>query len=83
MSTVSAEPGYYDLRALAAYSCCSIRWLRDRLVDHNHPLPHHRVEGKLLIRREDFDQWIAHYRRDRPANLLNEVVKGVIEQVAS
>jgi hypothetical protein len=56
------KTGYFDLQALAAFSCCSVRWLRDRLADGTHPLPYHRVEGKLLVKREDFDRWIDHYR---------------------
>ena len=57
-----ADP-YLSLRALADYSGCSVRWLRDRLTDPHHPLAHYRVEGKLLVRRSDFDHWIAQYRR--------------------
>ena len=53
---------YLSLRALATYSGCSIRWLRDRLVDSVHPLPCYRVEGKILVRRSDFDEWMAWYR---------------------
>jgi Helix-turn-helix domain len=55
---------YLSLRALAAYSGCSIRWLRDRLVESTHPLPCYRVEGKILVRRSDFDAWIARYRSE-------------------
>ena len=76
--TSCAQTGYFDLRTLAGYSCCSVRWLRDRLVDRNHPLPHHRIEGKLLVKKEDFDQWIAGYRQERPADELEEVVSGVV-----
>lgn len=72
------QPGYFDLKTLAAYSCCSVRWLRDRLVDNAHPLPHHRVEGKLLVKREDFDQWISRFRHDRPADELDQIVDGVM-----
>ena len=53
---------YLSLRALGTYSGCSIRWLRDRLVDASHSLPCYRVEGKILVRRSDFDEWIAWYR---------------------
>jgi hypothetical protein len=53
---------YLSLRALATYSGCSIRWLRDRLVDASHPLPCYRVEGKVLVRRSEFDVWIARFR---------------------
>jgi hypothetical protein len=57
-----ADP-YLSLRALADYSGCSVRWLRDRLTDPHHPLAHYRVEGKLLVRRSEFDAWLARYRR--------------------
>ncbi len=53
------EPGYFDLQALAAYSSCSVRWLRDRLVDRLRPLPHYRIEGKILVKREEFDHWLS------------------------
>jgi hypothetical protein len=53
---------YLSLRALGTYSGCSIRWLRDRLVDASHPLPCYRVEGKVLVRRSEFDVWIARFR---------------------
>ncbi|MBI3455459.1 MAG: helix-turn-helix domain-containing protein [Candidatus Rokubacteria bacterium] len=58
-----ADP-YLTLRALAAYSGCSIRWLRDRLTDPHHPLPCFRLPGgKLLVRRSEFDAWLARYQR--------------------
>lgn len=74
----SHQPGYLDLKGLAVYASCSVRWLRDRLVDRVHPLPHHRVEGKLLVKREDFDRWISQYRQDRIADDLEDVVTGVL-----
>lgn len=75
-----SKTGYFDLQALAAFSCCSVRWLRDRLADRTHPLPYHRVEGKLLVKKEDFDQWITQYRQNRPDE-LDAVVNGVVDQV--
>lgn len=71
-------PGYFDLQALAAYSSCSVRWLRDRLADRTHPLPYHRVEGKLLVRREDFDQWITHYRIWQQAQGMDQMVEDIL-----
>jgi Helix-turn-helix domain len=76
-----SKTGYFDLQALAGYSCCSVRWLRDRLVDRTHPLPHHRVGGKLLVKKEDFEQWISQYRQERPADELEGVVNGVLAKV--
>lgn len=61
--TTPLDP-YLSLRALATYSGCSVRWLRDRLTDLHHPLPHYRLPGgKALVRRSDFDAWLARYRR--------------------
>ncbi|MBI4271555.1 MAG: hypothetical protein HY615_14565 [Candidatus Rokubacteria bacterium] len=55
---------YLSLKALAAYSSLSTRTLRSFI---NRPpaeaLPCYRVtEGKLLVRRSEFDAFIAQYR---------------------
>jgi hypothetical protein len=58
---------FLTLKALAEYSDCSVRWLRDRLEDPDHPLPHYRVgapgSGRplILVRRSDFDAWMHTY----------------------
>lgn len=57
----NADP-YLDLRALARYSCLSVRKLREHLQSPAHPLPHFRVGGKVLVRISEFDRWIATYR---------------------
>lgn len=64
ISLASPADPYLPLRALADYSGCSVRWLRDRLTDPHHPLPCFRLPGgKILVRRSDFDAWLARYRR--------------------
>jgi excisionase family DNA binding protein len=68
---------YLSLRALASYSGLSVRKLRDCLGDPFKPLPHYRVGGKILVRRSDFDAWIARYRMTGRAdvdNIVNEVL---------
>lgn len=75
------DPGYFDLKALASYSCCSIRWIRDRLVDRTQPLPHYRIEGKILVKRDDFDRWIRQFLIDQPADEMDDVVSGVLAQL--
>ncbi|MGC3973910.1 MAG: hypothetical protein QM771_05940 [Nitrospira sp.] len=66
MSSVTAQdqlmPGYLDLKSLAVYSSCSVRWLRDRLTDSAVPLPFYRVGGKILVSKADFDAWMASFR---------------------
>ncbi len=60
--SVPLDP-YLSLNALATYSGLSVRTLRTYLGHVSHPLPHYRVGGKILIRRSEFDAWIAAYRR--------------------
>lgn len=81
MKAQPPTPGYFDLQALAMYSCCSVRWLRDRLVDRLHPLPHYRVEGKILVKREEFDVWLSTSRVVSPAEELDDIVDSVLAQV--
>jgi hypothetical protein len=76
------QPGYFDLKTLAAYSCCSVRWLRDRLVDRVHPLPHYRVGGKLLVKRDEFDSWMRAHRIGSLTTQLNEIVESVVAKVS-
>jgi hypothetical protein len=75
------ESGYFDLQALAAYSCCSVRWLRNRLVDHHQPLPHYRVGGKILVKCEEFDRWMMKHRTMQSASNLAELVESVVSQI--
>lgn len=57
-----AQDAYLSLRALAAYASLSVRTLR-ALLDHPvHPLPHYRPGGKILVRRGEFDAWMAGFR---------------------
>jgi len=75
------HPGYFDLKTLATYSCSSVRWLRDRLVDRTHPLPHYRVGGKLLVKRDEFESWMAAYRVLCPSDELSQIVESVVADI--
>ena len=78
--TTPMDP-YLSLRALAQYSTCSVRWLRDRLVDPFHPLPAYRLPGgKILVRRSEFDGWMIQYRQvGRPdvEQVVSTVLRGL------
>src|SRR5262249_29976393 len=71
---------YLSLRALATYSGLSVRTLRQYLADPAHPLPHHRVGGKVLVRRSEFDAWMAAYRRVGQAD-VDTLVADVLRDV--
>jgi hypothetical protein len=81
--TTPLDP-YLGLRALATYSGCSVRWLRDRLEAPQTPLPCFRLPpgGRILVRRSDFDAWIARYRQVGRAD-VTAVVQDVLVSLAS
>jgi excisionase family DNA binding protein len=71
---------FLPLRALATYSGLSVRTLRHWLEDPAHPLPCYRVGGKILVRRSEFDAWIARHRqvgRGDVDRLVADALKGL------
>jgi excisionase family DNA binding protein len=61
--TAPADP-YLSLAKLAEYSGLSRRTLR-KFLDRNPPaqaLPCYRLDGKVLVRRSDFDTFMEQYR---------------------
>jgi hypothetical protein len=69
---------FLSLRALAGYSGLGARKLREHLADPVHPLPCYRVGGKILVRRSEFDTWIARYRRVGRAD-VDQLVADVLK----
>src|SRR5215510_3036320 len=74
-------PMYFSLRALAVYSGLSNRTLREYLHDRVHPLPHFRVGGKILVKRDDFDHWVTQFRRVTPAIDVGAIVDDVMRSI--
>jgi excisionase family DNA binding protein len=74
--TTELDP-FLPLRALAAYAGLSVRTLRQYLdLPPDQALPCYRVGGKILVRRSEFDAWVAQYQfRGRPelARTLREI----------
>src|SRR2546425_6520652 len=74
--TTELDP-FLPLRSLAAYAGLSVRTLRQYLdLPPAQALPCYRVGGKILVRRSEFDAWIAQYQyRGRPelARTLREM----------
>ena len=76
VSGIPSDP-FLDLRAIAEYSNLSIRTLARHLGDPEHPLPHYKVRGKILIRRSEFDRWMESFRR-RPQQAVPRLVDEVL-----
>ncbi len=71
---------FLPLKALADYSGLSVRKLREYLTDPAHPLPCYRVGGKIVVRRSEFDAWVAVYRRVGLVDvdgLVSDVLQGL------
>ncbi len=71
---------FLDLKGLSKYSDLSVRKLRDYLGDLRHPLPSYKVGGKILVRRSEFDHWIAAYRQ-RGGAQVDAIVDDVLRSV--
>lgn len=56
-------PGYLSLRALASYSGLSTRTLRRYLTHSFAPLPHYRVQQKILVSPAEFDTWLRQFKQ--------------------
>lgn len=69
---------YLPLTALAVYSGLSVRTLRNCLTDRSHPLACYRVGGKILVRRSDFDRWVAPFRVSPAAVSVDALVDDVV-----
>src|SRR5262245_45440442 len=52
---------YLSLAQLVTYSSLSLRTLNRHLKDPDHPLPHKRVGGRVLVRISEFDAWIDEF----------------------
>ncbi len=68
---------WLSLKGLAGYSGLSVRKLRDCLTRPLCHLPHYRVDGKILVRRSEFDAWMTAFRHTPDVDrLVDEVVAG-------
>jgi len=79
----SLDP-YLTLKAAAEYGGVSVRWLRAALTDPVRPLPCYRPGGKggkVLVRRSDFDAWMAQFRAVGDVD-LDAIVNEVLEDLA-
>lgn len=59
---IRVDDCYMSLRALSVYSGISKRKLDDLRKDPYNPLPTFRVDGKVLVKKSEFDRWMERYR---------------------
>ena len=78
---MTIDPEYLNgSKGVADYASLSVRQARDVIKDP--ALPKYRLNRKtVLVKRSDFDQWIARYREGGEDNseAVNEVVGEVLK----
>ncbi len=57
---------WLSLQGLAAYSALSRRTLQNLINCSQDPLPSYRVGAKILVRRSEYDAWMARRRNRKP-----------------
>lgn len=66
LATTMVRPGthfeWMDLKALTQYACVSERTIREWIHRPDNPLPAVQVDKKILVRRNQFDQWLEAHR---------------------
>ena len=61
-STLTIDREWFSVRQLTAYAAVSERTVRDWLHRTTDALPAVRVDGKILVKRSQFDAWLERHR---------------------
>jgi excisionase family DNA binding protein len=56
---MDADDRYLTIADLAEYSTLSDRTIRRHLTSPTRPIPHYTIGGRVLVRRSEFDAWVA------------------------
>lgn len=66
--------GYVSLAELSVYAGVSLPTIRGWLADPVCPLRHYQPEKKILVKLDEFDEWIARFaNRDAKAEVKQAV----------
>jgi excisionase family DNA binding protein len=78
-SSVKIDREWLSLRQLTEYAAVSERTLREWLHRSTDALPAVRVDGKILVRRSQFDAWLECHRIDPSAQIdVDGIVNGLL-----
>jgi hypothetical protein len=64
MAATASSAVLLDLRGLSAYSSLGVTTLRGYINRRKNPLPHYRLDGKILVKRDAFDRWLESHKVD-------------------
>jgi hypothetical protein len=71
---------YFDLKGLTAYSALSVSTLRGHIRARG--LPAYQVDGKIIVKRSEFDCWVSKYRIHKEQDLKG-IVNDVLREIGS
>ena len=74
----SWEDRYFDLRSLSHYSSLSVSSLRTHIKCNG--LSAFRVQGKIIVKRSEFEKWLEGYRMTESQDLVL-LVDGCIQDL--
>ncbi|MBW1924210.1 MAG: helix-turn-helix domain-containing protein [Deltaproteobacteria bacterium] len=66
--------GYLDLRKLAEYASLSVSSLRGYI--NRGSLPAFKLDGKILVRKDEFDAWVENFRIT-----TRQDINGIVDEV--
>jgi hypothetical protein len=73
VKAISLNDRYLDLAGLAVYSSMSVQSLRTHIRKSN--LPAFRVDGKLFVKRSEYDRWIEAFRLHQEQDIDQKVAE--------
>ena len=70
------QDNYLDIKSLSKYSSLSVSTLRNYLAKQPDPIPSYCVKRKILVKKSDFDAWMARHRThtNTIASIADEVL---------
>jgi excisionase family DNA binding protein len=81
-SNLTIDRGWLSLRELTEYASVSERTLRQWLHRSTDALPAVRVDGKILVRKSEFDAWLERHRIQPDAPIdVDGIVNAVLRDM--
>jgi excisionase family DNA binding protein len=79
---LTIDRGWLSLRELTEYASVSERTLREWLHRSTDALPAVRVDGKILVRKSEFDAWLERHRIQPDAPIdVDGIVNAVLRDM--
>jgi len=81
MASEKSQARYLSLHDLSAYASLSVRTLRSYLRHGEHPLPHFRLPGKIVVNLDDFHAWMENFRHHKATTEVSALVDKLFREL--